>query len=249
MPTDFFPQEYSDNERKEVTMPIPNQAWYSDAIYHVMNRGVRQLPIFLDQRDFQKFLTILDDTLHYSPFELHAFCLMTNHYHLMIGTKSEPLSKIIHAINDTYARWFNLKYEFNGSIFEKYYSSQPMTSDYGFMITSAYIHNNPRSTGIHPINYPWSSYQYYIFPEVTIQNCIHPVKSYRGIDGNEILQLYANPSHWHSYTHESSSSQTPPLAFTKERHQQLFPIPLHLHYEKYLEKEWKLTQIQRKIKE
>src|SRR5699024_474382 len=99
----------------------------------------------------------------------------------------------------------NRKYELKGHLFENRYVSQPIPSDYSFMITSAYIHNNPRSTGVHPINYPWSSYSHFIFQETRRQGCKQHVKSYRSIHKNELLKLYANPSNWHSYTHEGTS--------------------------------------------
>ncbi|MBU9712796.1 transposase [Evansella tamaricis] len=244
-------------------MPIPKRQWYPGAIYHVISRGIRRSPIFLCPGDFIKFNRVLDNTLQYTPYHLHAYCLMTNHYHLLVGTKSDPLHKIMHSINGSYATWFNKKYKLSGHVFENRYSSHPVPSDYGLMAVSAYIHNNPLAANMidDPIYYPWSSLQYYVNPELTagsphFSQSISERKTFNlslnikeSVPVNSLVDTYPNPSEWSSFiVPNPPSGSPPPKAFTRERIRQLFPVPLHIYYKKYVEREWKLHCIQKSMK-
>ncbi|SDZ33959.1 REP element-mobilizing transposase RayT [Evansella caseinilytica] len=228
-------------------MPTPKRAWYPGAIYHVISRGVRRTPIFLEQRDFEKFITILNDTLLYSPYHLHAYCLMTNHYHLLIGTKDSPLRKIMHSINGAYATWFNKKYNLSGHVFENRYSCHPVPSDYGFMSVSAYIHNNPRAAKIcsNPFHYPWSSYHHYALPDIVPDFVNKNPKADSTIAPANLFFMHPDPRYWSTASLTNRPPRSPPKAFTKERLRQLFPTPLHLHYPQYVDREWKLSLLQK----
>ncbi|MDQ0254549.1 REP element-mobilizing transposase RayT [Evansella vedderi] len=240
-------------------MPVRKRQWYPGAIYHVINRGIRKTPIFLCEEDYNKFYSILDDAFLYSPYALHAYCLMTNHYHLLIQTKEQPLAKLMHAINTPYAIWFNQKYKLTGPLFQNRYSSHPVPSDYGLMTVSAYIHNNPREANIceDPSKYRHSSCSQYVTPDlIADQNSIFTgtaMEEYPSLSLEKNLSLptenlfyfQANPSDWNRFLTADFTPRSPPKAFSKDRIRQLFPVPLHQHYSRYIEREWKLKQIQK----
>ncbi|MBU9722268.1 MULTISPECIES: transposase [Bacillaceae] len=227
-------------------MPVPKRQNYPGAVYHVISRGVRRSPIFLSTNDYLQFFRILNNTMEYAPFKLHAYCLMTNHYHLLISTQMDPLNKVMHCINGSYATWFNKKYKLSGHVFENRYASHPVPSDYKIMTVSAYIHNNPLAANItdDPIKYPWSSYYHYATPEIISKPVIRGGTSVQEtLPKNLLFASRPNPSEWKNSS-ITYPPQPPPKCFTRDKIRQLFPIPLHIHYQNYVKREWKLSCIQ-----
>ncbi len=158
-------------------------------ISHIYNRGNNKENIFFDKQDYKAFLFRLSLalgltekevnaekflTMPYSRiridgnkklFRLHAFCLMPNHFHLIIeqiGDQSP--SVLISKICTSYAKYFNKKYDRVGHLFQDKFKSVNISSDEQLMWTSAYIHMNPVKDGLvnKPENYDWSSYNDYI---------------------------------------------------------------------------------------
>lgn len=86
-------------------------------IYHVLARGINQQRIFEDDADFAAYLEILTRVKRKSPFDLYAYCLMSNHIHLLLGEADVPLSRIIQRISVSYAYRFNQKYDRSGHLF------------------------------------------------------------------------------------------------------------------------------------
>jgi putative transposase len=129
--------------------------------YHVISRGVKKLPIFLDDEDRQRFLRFMSQTRHEFPFRLHAYCLMTNHYHLLLQTLECSLSKTMQYFKKLYAIWFNRKYGHVGHVFQDRFHSIPIEEDTYFTTVSRYIHLNPVRAGIvlRPEDYAWSNYK------------------------------------------------------------------------------------------
>jgi len=78
--------------------------------YHVYNRGVAKNKIFLSDLDKEKFLEILAEVSREYKFNIHSFCLMDDHYHLLLENKKENLSDGMRQINSKYAKYFNIKY-------------------------------------------------------------------------------------------------------------------------------------------
>jgi putative transposase len=75
--------------------------------HHVLNRGVNKQAIFLDAQDNQMFLQILCQSCKEYQVEVHSYCLVDNHYHLLIKTADENLSKFMRSLNSSYAIYFN----------------------------------------------------------------------------------------------------------------------------------------------
>ena len=76
-------------------MPRKKRIWYKGACFHVMGRGVRRGSIFREEEDYRLFMFLLEQMRSKYPFTLHAFCLMTNHFHLQITTGSDPIWMIM----------------------------------------------------------------------------------------------------------------------------------------------------------
>ena len=145
-------------------MARPKRNLYEYAWYHAMNRGNNHQDIFFDLEDRNMFLAILDHITDKYEIEIHSFCLMTNHYHLLIHTPEANLDKAMQYLNGVYTMRINRKYERDGQLFRGRYTSKEVKKDGYFIWTSKYIHSNPVDAGIvkNPLNYPWSSYKYFI---------------------------------------------------------------------------------------
>lgn len=116
--------------------------------YHIINRGVERRNIFLEDKDFDFFMQLLHNLTKNFDIIIHAFCLMDNHYHLLLETKKKNLSKAIQFLNDKYAKYFNKKYERTGHLWQGRYKSYPLFDDAHFWILAKYIERNPIKASI-----------------------------------------------------------------------------------------------------
>lgn len=137
--------------------------WLPGVAYHITSRGNQRASLFRDEQDFQVFLNLFEDVYAKMPYEMYAYCLMSNHYHLLLSTQISPLGKLMAWMNKRYADYFNHRYGLTGHVFEKRYFSSPVTEGYGMLKVSRYIHLNPLEACItdNPSFYPWSSYSLY----------------------------------------------------------------------------------------
>lgn len=126
-----------------------------------MGRGNHQQDIFEDKTDYQYFLILLEEIQKRYPFELHGYCLMTNHYHLLIETREKEIWFIMKRLAQLYTYYYNNKYGMTGHLFQGRYRSCIIRDDIYFLQTSRYIHLNPVKAGMvpSPENYQWSSYR------------------------------------------------------------------------------------------
>lgn len=172
--------------------------------YHIYNRGAHKEPIFLDQADYYRFLVILylknnletitladmkDHNDVYEGFfdisrgdtlvDIGAYCLMPNHFHLLVRAKSdEGISSFMHKLSTAYSMYYNLKYQHSGSVFQGRFKAKFVANDMYLKELFAYIHLNPvelyqsdwKEDGIKDLtrasnflfNHEYSSYQDYI---------------------------------------------------------------------------------------
>ena len=142
-------------------MPRRPRIWYPGAMYHITSRGNRRSDIFLDDKDRFRYLRYLEETKERYYFELHSYCLMTNHVHLLLETKQHPIRAIMHKLNSRYAISFNKRHDHDGHLFQGRYHSVLIESIEQFTSTSRYIHLNPVQANIvkNPAEYKWSSYK------------------------------------------------------------------------------------------
>lgn len=145
-------------------MGRPRRLEYHGAFYHVMSRGNGGQVVYRRQRDFSSFLTCLGEACERYGLLVHSFCLMTNHYHLVIETPHGNLSAAMHWLNSSYATRFNRHHRQHGHLFRGRYKSLLVDADAYLTWLSRYIHLNPvrgRMTAA-PAEYRWSSYRSFV---------------------------------------------------------------------------------------
>lgn len=139
--------------------------------YHICIKALNSQLMFEESKDFKKYLDILAYQKENCGFELFAYCLMSNHVHLLIRVNQIPLESIFRKINTTYASWFNLKYKRTGSFQDGRYYSEPV-EDISYLLASVrYIHCNPLKAKLENApgeSYPWNSYALYLSDVETI---------------------------------------------------------------------------------
>jgi len=137
---------------------------YPGAFYHITSRGNEQKAVFKSNRDREKFLEYLESAVKRYDAIIHTYCLMDNHYHLLLETPSGNLSRIMAHINGAYTNYFNTKRERAGHLFQGRYKAILVEADEYAQELSRYIHLNPVRAKIVqlPEEYEWTSYGYYI---------------------------------------------------------------------------------------
>ncbi len=111
--------------------------------HHIYNRGVAKNKIFLNDLDKEKFLEILGEISKEFKFNIHSFCLMDNHYHLLLENKKENLSDGMRQLNAKYAKYFNAKYSRVGHFWQSRFKSWYIADDKYLFVLLKYIETNP----------------------------------------------------------------------------------------------------------
>jgi len=140
-------------------MPRGARFVFTDAFYHVFNRGINKQPIFISEPDYQFFLRKLNDLKNKYDHSLYAFCLMPNHFHISIQTRKVPISKIMASLGTSYSMYFNRNYEHFGPVFQNRFKSILIENDSYFLKLSQYIYLNPVKANLvkNPLDYKYSS--------------------------------------------------------------------------------------------
>lgn len=154
--------------------------------HHVMARGNNRQPIFDDDRDRRSFLGLVDRVRDNSSWRIHAWCLMTNHVHILLTTDRPTLSAGLRDILGLYTRRYNHFHERSGHLFGARFRSVLVESDEQFFATVRYVNRNPVRAGLveRPDHHPWSGYALRSVPrppvildEQTVLERLHPVSS------------------------------------------------------------------------
>src|ERR1041384_5837347 len=142
---------------------------YPGAIYHVMSRGDRREAIFKDEADRERFLATLAETCAKTGWQVHAYCLMANHFHLVVETPQANLVAGMKWFLGTYTSRFNRRHKVFGHLFSGRYKSLIVDgSGNGYLRTVCdYVHLNPARakllSGEQALrDYPWSSWPEYL---------------------------------------------------------------------------------------
>ncbi|RXJ69315.1 hypothetical protein CRV08_04715 [Halarcobacter ebronensis] len=150
--------------------------------YHIINRGVEKRVVFYDKDDFEYFIDLLSIGCKKFNITLHNYCIMNNHYHLLIELIEENLSKFMRYLNATYAIYFNKKYKRVGHLWQGRFKSWYVANEAYLYILMRYIEQNPiKAKIVEKIEYyPYSSSFYFfkkdIIPEYLENSWI--VKTY-----------------------------------------------------------------------
>jgi putative transposase len=144
---------------------------YPGAVYHVMNRGDHCEVIFRDDQDRQLLVATLTEACEKTDWQVHALCLMSNHFHFVLETPRANLAQGMKWLLGTYTSRFNRKHHLFGHLFSGRYKALPVdASGTGYLKSACdYVHLNPVRAGLlrpeQPLQaYPWSSYPFYLKP-------------------------------------------------------------------------------------
>ena len=145
-------------------MSRPLRIEYPDAWYHVMNRGRQGESVFRKQDDYHIFIELLKETVEMWNLRVGAYCLIPNHYHLLIQTPDANLSRCMRHLNGVYTQRFNRNHLFDGQLFRGRYKAILVEGDSYLLELVRYVHRNPFAAGLVKVidKYPWSSHQGYL---------------------------------------------------------------------------------------
>ena len=129
-------------------MSRPLRIQYPNAWYHVMNRGGRGRAIFESGDDFERFIDILKETIELFSLRVSAYCLMTDHYHLLVQTPDGNLSRCMRHINGVYTQRYNVEHGLDGPLFRGRYKSILVGEDSYLLQLVRYVHKNPLRAGM-----------------------------------------------------------------------------------------------------
>ena len=142
-------------------MARPLRIEYPGAVYHITTRGNAYQDVFLDDTDREEFLEILEQTVDRFNWLCHAYCLMTNHYHLLIETVDPTLSRGMRQLNGVYTQAFNRRHEQVGHLFQGRYKAILVEKEAYLLELARYIVLNPVRAKMvkKPEEWEWSSYR------------------------------------------------------------------------------------------
>ena len=145
-------------------MSRPLRIQYPGAWYHVMNRGRRFENVFEDGQDYRVFVDILKDTSEMWHVKIAAYCLMPNHYHMLLQTPKGNIARAMRHIDGVYTQRYNKKHGQDGQLFRGRYKSILVDGDSYLLEIVRYIHRNPVKAGLVTAltHYEWSSHKGYL---------------------------------------------------------------------------------------
>ena len=142
-------------------MARPLRLQFAGAVYHVMARGHERSAIFRDAEDRSKFLALLSQIATDEKWIVHAYCLLGNHFHILVETPEGALARGMRDLNGRYAQWFNWRHDRRGHVFEGRYRSVVVEKQTHLMELHRYIVLNPVRSRLaeRPSEWRWSSYR------------------------------------------------------------------------------------------
>lgn len=141
-------------------MARPLRLEFPGALYHITARGNAQQAIFVDDTDRQRFLQLLGREVLQQRWRCYVYCLMGNHYHMVIETPEPTLSRGLRRLHGTYTQWFNRRHHRVGHVLQGRYKSVLVEKDSYLQELCRYVVLNPVRAGLVPEvqAWPWSSY-------------------------------------------------------------------------------------------
>lgn len=140
-------------------MPRTARVKSNTGVYHLIWRGANRQEIFHDEEDWKMFLDILKKYKLKLKFSMYAWCLMSNHLHLLMKEGDENISNTMKRIGVSYAGYYNWKYRTTGHLFQDRFKSENVEERAYFLMVVRYIHQNPVKAGMvmRPDEWRWSS--------------------------------------------------------------------------------------------
>ena len=145
-------------------MARPPRVFGPGLLYHVIVRGNHRETVFFDHSDYETYLRRLAVYRARYAVTLHAYCLMPNHVHLVLGTAALPLDRFMQCLQQSYTQRFNRRYAQVGHVFQGRYKAFPCATDEYLVTLVRYVHQNPVRAGLaaHAEDYPYSGHRAYL---------------------------------------------------------------------------------------
>ena len=183
--------------------------------YHVFQRGVNQFDIFEDNADRRFYLDHLVKYTAELGVELHAWCLMSNHTHLLLRCDLSALSDAMRTLGSVYARYFNQRHNRSGPLFEGRFGSVAIETEAQLLTVIRYIHRNPiyHERAALAGNYRWSSYREYCSTLSETCNTAFSLALFGGIEG--FIKFHGN---WEDPTRHLDIGTSGPMSDDEARY-------------------------------
>lgn len=188
-------------------MPRAARAVSVTGYYHVFARGVSHQIIFECDQDRYKFLGCMQERFEQKGITVVAWCLMDNHFHVLLDDPNQQLSSAMQGLLTAYAKYFNERTNRTGHLFENRFSSIPVETDAYALTVADYIHLNPvKGKAAFLGSYRWSSYRAYLDGYDSLGIC----------DPTAILELVGGSSAYSAWISKSAKSFKPLVAERRE---------------------------------
>jgi putative transposase len=162
-------------------MPRPLRPIDDDLIYHVINRGNNRQPVFFKKQDFQAFLQALAELKQRKPFELYGYCLLNNHFHLLLRPGQSSISRIMQSLLISHTQRYHKHRQSGGHVWQGRFKSPVVQDDEHLLAVLRYIEANPLRARVvgRADDYAWSSYRAHALGEA--DELLSPVRPYEQI--------------------------------------------------------------------
>jgi putative transposase len=185
-------------------MPRPLRPIDGGLIYHVIDRGNNRQDVFHKKGDFEAFLAALADLKERKPFELYGYCLLNNHFHLLIRPREAAISRIMQSLLVSHTQHYHKHYRSGGHVWQGRFKSPVIQNDEHLLTVLRYIEANPLRARIveRAQDYPWSSYRAHGLGEPN--PLLDPLITYEG------LSSYAKVRRdkWSAIVHQPIADET-----------------------------------------
>ena len=182
-------------------MARPLRIEFPGAVYHVTSRGNARAPIFLGDPDRHLFLDTLGDVVEQHRWLCHAYCLMTNHYHLLLETPEANLSRGMRQLNGLYTQRFNRRHDRVGHIFQGRFKGILVERESHLLELARYVVLNPVRAGMvcAPEDYRWSS----------LRATLGLARAPAWLALRMLLESFGSPLHYGDFVREGIGTPSP----------------------------------------
>jgi putative transposase len=179
-------------------MPRPLRPIDGNLIYHVINRGNNRAPVFLDDDDHVAFLKALGEMKERRPFEMYGYCLMANHFHLLIRPLETSISRLMQSLLVSHTHRFHRRHQGSGHVWEGRFKS-PVVQEEQLLTVLRFVEANPVRNRIvdEAGDYRWSSFRAHGLGEE--DGLLDPVSGYEAL----AKRAATRQSRWSAFVHKT----------------------------------------------